>query len=65
MCLKYISIHLYNIFIGVALIVHHLRQSVSCGGYEELAPIDQNLQYDFNFQEAVFLPDTINVLPVG
>ena len=51
--------------IGRGLIVHHLRRTDSCNGeYEELPPIDFNLQYDFNFQEPVHLPELVTVLPV-
>ena len=54
-------------FIGVGLTLHHLRKTQTCingSGYEELQPIDQNLQYDFNFQQANHLPNLVNVQPV-
>ena len=30
-----------------------------------MKPIDQNLQYDFNFQQFTVLPNEITVLPVS
>lgn len=55
------------IIAGVGLVVHHIRRSETCGdnGWEQLKPIDQNLQYDFNFQQTVHLPEIINVKPVS
>ncbi len=55
------------IIAGVGLTVHHIRRSETCGdnGWEELEPIHQNLQYDFNFQQTVHLPEIINVKPVS
>ncbi len=53
-------------FAGFALILHHLRPDSSCGnGYRELEPIDQNLRYDFNFQQANYLTRVVNVQPVS
>ena len=51
----------------MAVTVHHLSKTQNCqngSGYEELQPIDQNLQYDFNYQQLNHLPKLINVLPV-
>ncbi len=58
---------LIEYFAGVGLTVHHIRRSETCGdnGWEELEPIHQNLQYDFNFQQTVHLPELINVKPVS
>ena len=36
-----------------------------CGVLEELQPIDINLQYDFNYQQATILPAEVTVMPVG
>ena len=54
-------------FLGVGLTVHHLRRNQSCSqnDYEELIPIDQNLQYDFNYQQANHLPALVNIQPVS
>ena len=42
-----------------------LRRTQECGGgLQELKPIDQNLQYDFNYQQFTYLPQEIKVLPV-
>jgi hypothetical protein len=30
-----------------------------------MRPVDQNLQYDFNFQQFTVLPNEITVLPVS
>lgn len=51
-------------FIGHGLTVQHFRMNPECGRLEELPPIDQNLQYDFNFQQTVHLPTERTVLPV-
>ena len=54
-----------NLLVGIGLTVQHIRRTQTCGnGYEELAPIDQNLQYDFNYQQATYLPRVVNVQPV-
>ena len=50
---------------GRALELQHLRWNSECGVYEELPPIDLNLNYDFNFQEFAHLPKEITVLPVS
>ena len=53
-------------FTGFALVVRHLRPDGSCGnGYRELKPIDQNLQYDFNFQQVNHLTEEVNLKPVS
>ena len=52
--------------IGVGLTLHHLRRTESCDNeLEELKPLDQNLQYDFNFQQTNHLPEVINVKRVS
>ena len=50
---------------GHGLTVRHLRKTDTCSGYEELAPIDQNPTYDFNYQQTTFLPRRVKVLPVS
>ena len=42
-----------------------MRWNNTCGTYQELPPIDQNLQYDFNFQQFVMLPYNVTVFPVS
>ena len=43
-----------------------LRPTQQCGGgLEELKPVDQNLQYDFNYQQFTYLPEEITVYPVS
>ena len=51
-------------FIGHGLTVQHFRMNSECGRLEELPPIDQNLQYDFDYQQTVHLPAERTVLPV-
>ena len=49
---------MYNIFfIGVGMELLHLREQENCNGVRELEPIDQNLQYDSNFQNMVHLDE--------
>ena len=45
--------------------IRHLRETSTCDGLEELQPLDQNLNYDFNFQQTTILPKTVKVLPVS
>lgn len=52
------------LFTGYGLVFEHYRMTDECGGLEQLQPIDQNLQYDFNFQQTTVLPTPITVLPV-
>ena len=52
-------------FPGRALILEHYRKNEECGVLEELEPIDINLSYDFNYQQAVLLPQPRTVLPVS
>ena len=33
------------------LVLQHIRYNSECNVYEELEPIDKNLQYDFDFQQ--------------
>ena len=50
---------------GRAVTLRHLRMNSSCGGLQELPPVDQNLQYDFNFQQTNLLTSPVNVMPVS
>ena len=52
-------------FQGHGLTLQHFRYNEECGVLEELEPIDQNLRYDFNFQQTVILPKEHLVLPVS
>lgn len=49
---------------GTGLTLHHIRTNQQCNLEEELEPVEQNLQYDFNYQQYNFLPKIINVQPV-
>eukprot|EP00731_Ephydatia_muelleri_P014962 Em0008g682a len=48
---------------GIKITLRHMRWNKTCGAYQELPPIDQNLQYDFNFQQFTMLPYSVTVLP--
>ena len=50
---------------GSGLILQHIRYNSECGVYEELEPIEKNLAYDFNFQQANHLPREIIIKPVS
>ena len=45
--------------------LQHLRYNSECDVYEELQPIDRNLQYDFNYQQINHLTREVTVLPVS
>jgi len=47
------------------MILQHYRFNTDCGVWEELEPIAQNLNYDFNYQQYVFLPEEHILLPVS
>ena len=51
---------------GVGLELSLLRTNRQCqtSRVEEVAIVDRNLNYDFNFQQAVYLPEEVVVLPV-
>ncbi|KAL5491375.1 hypothetical protein EMCRGX_G016654 [Ephydatia muelleri] len=54
---------LHSHLAGVGITLRHMRWNKTCGAYQELPPIDQNLQYDFNFQQFTTLPYSVTVLP--
>ncbi|KAL5500626.1 hypothetical protein EMCRGX_G012217 [Ephydatia muelleri] len=56
---------LHTHLVGRAVTLRHLRMNSSCGGLQELPPVDQNMQYDFNFQQTNLLTSPVNVLPGG
>lgn len=59
------SLNMVTLLVGIGLTVQHIRRTQACGNdYQELEPIDQNLQYDFNYQQATYLPRLVNVQPV-
>ena len=51
-------------YAGEGLTLRVIRNTKECGGLEQLKPIDQNLQYDFNFQQFVVLPEKVTLYPV-
>lgn len=53
--------------LGTGLTLIHLNET-QCSGtsrYQELPPIDENLSYDFNFQQTTHLSREVTVLPVS
>ena len=53
------------LLLGHGLTLEHYRVNEECGVLEELEPIEQNLNYDFNFQQYTHLPREHVVLPVS
>ena len=53
------------IILGRKLTLHQYRMNEECGVLEEIAPIDQNLNYDFNFQQIVHFQNERVILPVS
>lgn len=57
---------MFFLLVGAGLTIQHFRQNDTCpGGYEELKPIDENLSYDFDFQQYITFPQAVKVLPVS
>ncbi len=57
-----------NVTLGHGVTLRHYRQTTdesTCSALEELPPIEQNLFYDFDYQQYTVLPRPIKVLPVG
>ena len=54
-----------NSKLGRGLELQHIRWNSECGVHEELAPIDLNPNYDFDFQQTTYLPNEVTVLPVS
>ncbi len=50
---------------GNGLTFQHFRMNDECGVLEELEPIEQNLNYDFNFQQYNHLAKERLILPVS
>ena len=53
------------ITIGSGLELKLIRRNQQCNVLEALAPVDIDLQYDFNYQQFTFLPNEVTVLPVS
>ena len=47
---KIVAYHKMAVLIGKSLKLHHYRRTDKCGGVEELKPIDQNLNYNVEYQ---------------
>ena len=50
--------------VGVELSLLRTNRQCQTSRVEEVAIVDRNLNYDFNFQQAVYLPEEVVVLPV-
>ena len=50
---------------GHGLTLQHIRYNSECAVYEELEPIDRNLQYDFDFQQITHLRREVIIKPVS
>ena len=53
------------VFVGNSVTLQLIRRNQQCNVSEALAPVEVNLQYDFNFQQFTFLPNEVQVLPVS
>ena len=51
--------------LGRAISLQLIRRNQQCNVSEAMAPVDINLQYDFDFQQFTFLPNEVRVLPVS
>ena len=49
---------------GRALELQHLRWNTDCNVWEELPPIVFNPNYDFDYQQFLYLPREVTILPV-
>ena len=59
--------HLLYVYVykGAGVTLRHYRANTTeCSGTQEMKPIEQNLQYDFNYQQSTVLPNPIKVMPV-
>ena len=56
--------HLYLLTTGRALELQHLRWNTECEVWEELSPIAFNPNYDFDYQQFLYLPREVTILPV-
>ena len=50
--------------LGRGVTLRLIRNTEKCDGLEEVKPVDQNVQYDFNFQQFTVLPNEVTVYPV-
>ena len=55
---------LTHIHVGRGLTLRLIHNTTQCQGLEELKPVEQNLQYDFNSQHASIFPEEVTVYPV-
>ena len=53
------------VFVGNGVTLQLIRRNQQCNVSEALAPVDINLQYDFNYQQFTLLPNEVRVLPVS
>jgi len=51
--------------VGRGLTLELIRRNQQCDVSEAMAPVDVNLQYDFDYQQFTYLPNEVRVLPVS
>ena len=61
---SYSPLHVMVLLTGHALELQHLRWNTECSVWEELPPIVSNPNYDFNYQQFLYLPREVTILPV-
>ena len=54
---------LHTHLVGSGVTLQLIRRNQQCNVSEALAPVDINLQYDFNYQQFTYLPNEVQVLP--
>ena len=50
---------------GYGMTLQHIRYNSECGVYEELEPIDNNMKYDFDYQQFTHLRHEVLIKPVN
>ena len=60
-----LEITIIIISLGHGLTLQHIRYNSECDVYEELEPIERNLNYDFNFQQINHLQREVVIKPVS
>ena len=55
----------FTLTTGRALELQHLRWNTECSVWEELPPIIYNPNYDFDYQQFLYLPREVTILPVS
>ena len=58
---------IYTHYLGTGLELSVLRENSSLGNncFDETQIVERNLNYDFNFQQFVYLPREVSIMPVS